>query len=155
MKWQELCPFNVHLRFKTYLLGPFQGWENFAYFLIFQESQMLGGHIVGLGSRQILDNLNLQGLWLDPHAKVSVSAAMFRSNDKNFVNVMSIFVSKPDCLAHFRVEHFLAIFDFNQVAIFPYYAEFCIQSGDISNHCSHSWRIWWPLWSHLSQGGAS
>ena len=78
-----------------------------------------------------------------------MSAAIFRSNDKNFVHFMSIFVPKPDFLAHFRVEHFLTIFDFNQVAIFPYYTEFCIQSGDISSRWSHSWRVWWPLWSHL------
>ena len=78
-----------------------------------------------------------------------MSAASFRSNDKNFVHCMSVFVPKPDFLAHFRFEHFLTIVDFNQVAIFPYYTEFCIQSGGISSHCSHSWRVWWPLWSHL------
>ena len=78
-----------------------------------------------------------------------MSAAIFRSNDKNFVHFMSIFILKPDFLAHFRVEHFLTIFDFNPVAIFPYYTEFCIQSGDIPSHWSHSWRVWWPLWSHL------
>ena len=40
-----------------YFLGHFRVEQNFAYFSIFQESQILGGHIVGLGSRQILDNL--------------------------------------------------------------------------------------------------
>ena len=47
-----------------------------------------------------------------------MSAAVFRSNDKNFVNFMSTFVSKLDFLTHFRVEQFLTIFGFNQVAIF-------------------------------------
>ena len=78
-----------------------------------------------------------------------MDAVIFRSNGQTIGKLMSIFVPKPDFLAHFRVEHFLTIFDFNQVAIFPYYTEFCIQSGDVSSHWSHSWRVWWPLWSHL------
>ena len=60
------------------------------------------------------------GLRLDSHENKKMSVAIFSPNGKNFVHFMSIFVPKPDLLAHFRVEHFLTIFDFNQVAIFPY-----------------------------------
>ena len=48
-----------------------------------------------LRSPQILDNLKIYGLWLDVHEEVSMSAAIFRSNDKNLVDFVSVFVSKP------------------------------------------------------------
>ena len=47
---------------------------------------------------------------MDLDEKVSVSAAMFRSNGQTIGTFMSIFIPKPDFLAHVMVEQNFAYF---------------------------------------------
>ena len=61
-------------------------------------SVFLRNYVFSARSRQIFDKLTFPGLWLEPHEKVNMDVAIFRSDDKNIVHLMSIYVTKPSLL---------------------------------------------------------